>query len=244
MQLPDNITRLCGKKRFSFGCHPRVACFTECCRELDLLLTPYDVLCLSNELQMRAKEFIDRFVVVEQNEQGGFPSLYLGMVDDGRASCPFISNRGCRVYNSRPGACRAYPVGRGATLDANGQVHEIHVLVREEHCRGFAEAHSYTVAEWFENQGLSDYNVLNDEVLSLLQHEQIQEGMGLTQEQKDNYILALYKLDEFRIMVSSAAFKDKYLLSEKEQNAILANDLNLLRFGIRWMKDLLFTEKR
>ena len=244
MQFPDNVTRLCGKKRFSFGCHPRVACFTECCRELDLLLTPYDVLCLSKELQMSAKEFIDRFVVVEQDEQGGFPRLYLGMVDDGRASCPFISNRRCKVYNSRPGACRAYPVGRGATLDANGQVHETHVLIREEHCRGFAESHSHNVTEWFENQGLNDYNVLNDEVLSLLQHEQIKQGIRFTQEQKDNYILALYKLDEFRKMVSSAAFKDKYKLSEKDQNAILANDLNLLRFGIRWMKDLLFTEKR
>jgi len=244
MQFPDNVTRLCGKKRFFFGCHPRVTCFTECCRELDLLLTPYDVLCLSKELQMRAKEFIDRFVVIEQDEQGGFPRLYLGMVDDGRASCPFISNRGCKVYNSRPGACRAYPVGRGATLDANGQVQEIHVLIREEHCRGFAESHSHSVAEWFENQGLNDYNVLNDEVLSLLQHEQIQQGILLTQAQKDNYILALYKLDEFRKMVSSAAFRDKYILSEKEQSAILTNDLNLLWFGIRWMKDLLFTEKR
>ena len=29
---------------FTFACHPGVPCFTECCRELDLALTPYDVL--------------------------------------------------------------------------------------------------------------------------------------------------------------------------------------------------------
>lgn len=112
MQFPDNVTRLCGLKGFSFGCHPDVACYTECCRELDLVLTPYDVLCLCKELQMSSAEFVDRYVVVEQDENDIFPVLYLGMVDDGRASCPFISGNGCNVYNSRPGACRAYPVGR------------------------------------------------------------------------------------------------------------------------------------
>ena len=86
MEFPDNVTRLCGMKRFSFGCHPDVACFTECCRELDLALTPYDVLCLRKELQMGSEDFIDRYVVIEQDENEIFPRLYLGMVDDGKAS--------------------------------------------------------------------------------------------------------------------------------------------------------------
>ena len=243
MQFPENVTRLCGGRRFSFACHPGLACFTECCRELELALTPYDVLGLCQEMKLTAAEFIDRYVVIEQNEKGGFPDLYLGMIDDGRASCPFISERGCSVYNSRPGACRAYPVGRGATLDTEGRVHEIYVLVREEHCQGFAEPASQSVAEWFENQGLGAYNTINDEVLSLLQHEQIQAGMPFSREQIDAFMLALYKLDEFRSLVSSPAFHDKYSLDPAERETVLSNDLELLRFGIRWLKEHLLSAK-
>ena len=243
MHFPDNVTRLCGKKPFSFRCHPDVACFTECCRELELALSPYDVLCLCKELQMGSTEFIDRYVVVEQEENGGFPRLYLGMVDDGSASCPFIAENGCEVYNSRPGACRAYPVGRGVTLDTNGDVREIHVLVREEHCQGFSESQSHNVTEWFENQGLKEYNSINDEVLGLIHHEQVCQGLSLTQEEKDMFLMVLYKLDEFRKMVSSPALYDKYALSKEERRSVLADDLNLLRFGIRWLQEVLFTEK-
>ena len=243
MHLPDNVSRLCGRERFSFGCHPKVPCFTECCRELELALTPYDVLRLRQELQMTSALFIERFVVVEQDEDDVWPRLYLGMVDDGRASCPFISESGCRVYSNRPGACRAYPVGRGGLLDANGNVREIHVLVREEHCKGFAESQDHTAAEWFVNQGLIEYNAINDEVLSLLQHEQVRAGLSLTQEQRAAFFVALYKLDEFRTKVSSAAFQNKYLQDKEESGSVLADDLNLLRFGVRWLKEILFTEK-
>lgn len=243
MQFPENVTRLCGGKRFSFGCHPKVACFTECCRELDLALAPYDVLCLRKELQLGSADFFDRYLVVEQDTQGGFPMVYLAMVDDGRASCPFISEKGCRVYNSRPGPCRAYPVGRGVTLDINGAVREIHVLVHEPHCQGFSEPDSQNVSEWFENQGLMEYNTINDEVLSLLQHKQFSQGARLTEEEKEKYLLALYRLDEFRNMVSAASFHEQYLQDDEQRAAVLADDLNLLRFGIQWLQQVLFREQ-
>ena len=243
MQFPENVTRLCGLKRFSFGCHPKVACFTECCRELDLALTPYDVLRLRQVLKIKSADFIERYVVLEQDENDIFPVLYLGMVDDGRASCPFITNKGCRVYNGRPGACRAYPVGRGAALDGNGKRQELYVLVREDHCKGFAEPETHTVAEWFENQELEEYYRVNDEVLTLLQHEQVRKGIRLSRKQIDNFLLALYNLDEFHELVSSSGFEDDFMLTAEERAAVLAEDLSLLRFGIRWLKETLFTEK-
>jgi Fe-S-cluster containining protein len=243
MHFPENVTRLCGKKCFSFGCHPKLPCFTECCRELELALTPYDVLCLCRELQLSSAVFIERYVVVEQDPAGGLPNLYLGMVDDGRSSCPFISKNGCTVYKSRPGACRAYPVGRGVMLDIHGNVQEIHVLVREGHCQGFSEPQSHNVAEWFENQGLVKYNAINDEVLSLRHHEKLRQGLRLTKDEIDAFLLALYRLDEFRNLVSSPSFYEKYSLGKEERSSILSDDLNLLRFGIRWLQELLFTEK-
>jgi Fe-S-cluster containining protein len=242
MQFPDSVTRLCGLKRFSFGCHPQVSCFTECCRELELVLSPYDVLRLCRALQTDSGTFIDRHVVIEQDAKNGFPVLYLGMVDDGRASCPFISKKGCLVYNGRPGACRAYPVGRGATLDDNGRKQELHVLVREDHCQGFSEASEFTAAEWFENQGLAEYNSINDEMLTLVQHDLIQEGMKLSRAQHDKVLKTLYRLDIFRELVSSEAFQIQLQLDDGTVNDILKDDISLLRFGIKWLEQDLFTE--
>jgi len=56
-------------------------------------------------------------------------------------------------------------------------------------------------------------------------------------------LLALYKLDEFRELVSSPEFQDEFKLTEEERDSVLSDDLNLLRFGIRWLKETLFTEK-
>ena len=47
------------------------------------------------------------------------------------------------------------------------------------------------LTEWFENQGLIEYNEINDELLTLLQHQNVREGMRLTEKQKDNLLQAL-----------------------------------------------------
>jgi Fe-S-cluster containining protein len=243
MQLPENATRLCGAKKFSFGCHPRLNCFTECCRELELVLTPYDVLRLRKKLALSSADFINRYIVLEQEENDVFPRLYLGMVDDGRANCPFVDPAGCMVYEDRPGACRAYPVGRGVTLAPDGRQQEMHVLVKENHCLGFGEPQSYSVAEWFHNQGLSEYNVMNDKVMSLLYHEQARQGTRLTPGQTDFFLLAFYKLDEFKEFVSGADFLTRFNVTEKDIRAALIDEESLLRFAVHWLKKVLFNDE-
>ncbi len=91
------------------------------------------------------------------------------MVDDGRASCPFVGNEGCRVYNDRPGACRTYPLGRGASLEAQGDK-ALHILIREPHCHGFAEEREQTLNQWQNDQDLQEYNRYNDEMLAVINH--------------------------------------------------------------------------
>ena len=46
-----------GPDGFTFACHPEVPCFNQCCRRLNLVLTPYDVLRLKNHLGMSSEEF-------------------------------------------------------------------------------------------------------------------------------------------------------------------------------------------
>jgi Fe-S-cluster containining protein len=239
LQLPDNVKRLINDEQFTFACHAGVACFTDCCRELDLSLTPYDVLRLKNSLKLSAAEFLDRYVIVEK-EEGRFPGLYLTMVDDGKASCPFVTAQGCRVYADRPGACRAYPVGRAAFQTKCSGNNEFYVLVTEPHCQGFTEPTAHSVEDWIRDQELAQYNELNDELMTILQHVQIKKGMQLNDGQVDTYIQALYNLNGFRKTALDPQTVEQFALSEAEQQAIAANDTELLRFAVRWLAREIF----
>ena len=61
--------------------------------------------------------------------------------------------------------------------------------------------------------------------------------------QKEKFLLALYKLDEFRDFLSSPEFQEEFKIAEEEIRSVLSDDLKLLRFGIHWLKETLFAEK-
>jgi len=241
-ELPKNMRGIKQEERFRFSCHPAVPCFTECCRQLDLNLAPYDLLRLKNRLGMKSDAFLDRYVIIEWDEQLVFPQCYLTMVDDGRASCVFVSPEGCTVYEDRPGACRAYPVGRGASRRHDGRILEHLVLVREPHCLGFDAANSRNAGEYFQNQGLTEYNRFNDEVLRILQHERVRQGFKPTRRQMDQFILALYNLDIFRQEMNAGRIVMNRPLSTVELQGLTGDDEKLLLLGVAWLIQELFNE--
>jgi hypothetical protein len=196
--LPKHILPVADGQPFTFACHPGIACFTECCRELELALSPYDVLRLARELGLSSREFLDRYAVIEWQPGDVFPLVYLGMVDDGRASCPFVTDTGCRVYAGRPSACRTYPLGRGAWQDGTGGRHCCYVLLREPHCLGFTEPDEQTIEQWIAGQGLAEYDAANDLLVPLLQHEKIRQGFRPAADQRALYLATLYDLENFR----------------------------------------------
>jgi len=242
LQLPQNVRELARDETFDFVCRSDLECFTECCRDLELGLTPYDVLRLKNGLQLKSSEFLDRYVIMEMGEQETFPHLYLTMIDDGRASCPFVTADGCTVYGNRPGACRTYPLGRAMSQRANNSRSEFHVLLTEPHCLGHnvANAQSFTAAAWTDDQELALYNEFNDLLLSLLQHEQVKQGRKLTAKQADLFIMALYDLDAFREYLLKPDCK--YSTPPAKLKDMAAGDTDLLRFAIGWLQRELFGE--
>lgn len=183
---------------FRFDCHPGISCFTECCRELELALSPYDVIRLRRSLAIGAQDFLDQYAIVEFSPDDDYPKVYLAMIDDGRASCPMVEASGCRVYQDRPAACRTYPVGRGTSFDHQGQVREQFLMVTEAHCQGFSEEREQTVTEWQSDQELTEYNRMNDLLLPLLTRGAGLQGLRLTTAQADLFIDTLYHLDLFR----------------------------------------------
>ncbi len=241
--MPENFSHVSQDKPFCFSCHPEVTCFTECCRQLDLSLTPYDVLRLKNSLHMHSGKFLEQYVIVEWDKRLVFPQCYLTMVDDGRASCVFVSSKGCKVYEDRPGACRAYPVGRGASRqDDKQKPTEIYVLVEEPHCRGFAGPSSLTPQEYLRDQGLDNYSRLNDTIMSILQHEKVQKGFRPNRKQLDQFILALYNLDQFRQEVSTGRITMPRPLTPDEKLGVDGDDEQLLLLGVSWIRQKFFGE--
>lgn len=164
------------------------------------------------------------------------------MVDDGRASCIFVSPRGCTIYEDRPGACRAYPVGRGASVQETGGIEEILVLVKEPHCQGFKETTEQTPERYFTDQGLTDYSPFNDMIMSVIQHPDIMKGYRPSRSQLDQFLLALYNLDTFRQEFSDGRISMNRPLKSDELQGLAGDDEKLLMLGIKWLKQEFFNE--
>lgn len=241
--LPAGVQRVDENEHFAFNCHGGISCFTVCCRQLELALTPYDVLRLKNALGISSGDFLNDYVIIEREENEYFPRLYLTMVDDGRAGCVFVTEQGCSVYQDRPGACRAYPLGRGSRRGAdNNGVEHFFVLLHEQHCRGFAEKLLHTPREYCSSQGLNRYNLYNDALIPLLQHPRVRQGMRLTSRQQDTFILALYDIDSFRNHLFSG--ETAVDLQSDVRREDLRNDEKLLQFSINWLMKEFFQEER
>lgn len=219
--LPEQVKAMAAESTFRFHCHPGVPCFTACCRELELALSPYDVLRLKQALAINSHEFLERYAIIEFGPDDHYPKVYLAMIDDGQASCPFVEASGCLVYHDRPSACRTYPVGRGVWLDEQGHKREQFIIIQEDHCRGFAEERTQTVAGWQSDQETAEYNRFNDLLLPL------RAGQRLSSEQATLFIDTLYHLELFETgpwqnRADSATMPD--------------DDLVLLRNAVDWLQ--------
>ncbi|KKK70948.1 hypothetical protein LCGC14_2918850, partial [marine sediment metagenome] len=62
-------SRLDPETRFKFRCHPGVTCFTKCCSNIDIMLTPYDVLRLKNRLGLTSDKFIEDYTFMRTDDK-------------------------------------------------------------------------------------------------------------------------------------------------------------------------------
>jgi len=109
-KIIEDSLRLGLDDRFTFQCGRDLDCFTKCCRDVSILLTPYDVLRMKRALRIDSSEFLERYTFVMQSKDRKVPAIFLRMNADGQI-CPFVSDKGCSVYGHRPWACRMYPLG-------------------------------------------------------------------------------------------------------------------------------------
>jgi len=238
-KLPEYVTSIDPDTEFSFSCHKGVTCFTECCRLLELALTPYDVLRLRKGTNMHSSRLLEEFIIVEQDQGEPFPRFYLTMVDDDRTSCVFVTKSGCSVYGHRPAACRTYPLGRAAIRGENDSIEEYYVLMKESHCCGFNEKKTQTIERYSRDQGLGDYNRFNDAIAPILQHDKIRRGFIPGKKKSALYTLALYDLDTFREKLFSDEIEPAHLGTKKKE--LLLDDERLLLFAVNWLHDKFYS---
>lgn len=236
-----NSDRMTRNDCFQFHCGPTVPCFTECCRKLDLALTPYDVLRLCKRLDMAPSDFLDDYTVIKAGSRHGFPEFSLKMGMDGERLCPFVSENGCTVYEDRPGACRIYPLGRASSKNRSTNLNEeFYFLVKEPHCKGFEQSRRWAVDEWICDQEIEQYNRLNDQLMELYMLG-FRRGLAqLSTQQLQMFVMACYNLAKFREFIFKTSFLTKFQLSINEIDLIRNDDVALLEFSFKWLKFALF----
>ena len=102
-----------------FRCYKGIECFNACCRNIDIMLTPYDILRLKQRLGISSSGVPRTSTPIPLSSiKTVLPASRCKPVEGG-TQCQFMVEEGCSVYEDRPTACRYYPVGLLSTRRAD-----------------------------------------------------------------------------------------------------------------------------
>lgn len=230
--------------KFQFRCHRGIACFNKCCENIDILLTPYDIVRLKNHFGISSREFIDGYTYDFSMDGHGMPGLKL-RTKENSAACINLTPAGCSVYADRPSACRYYALGlasmrkKDATRDEDS-----YFVVREDHCLGHHEPVVQTVGDYRRDQGVDRYDEINHEWRQIiLKKRSSGPTVGRPSARSfELFFLASYDIDGFRAFVASAGFGELFELDPAYKLELMSDEVKLLKFGFRLLKQVLFGE--
>lgn len=228
---------------FRFACSPGVACFNACCRDLNQSLYPYDILRLKKRLRLSSGEFLERYTSQHIGPGSGLPVVTLKPNDASRLTCPFVSEKGCRVYSDRPASCRTYPLVRAISrCRETGKITERFMLLNEPHCLGHNEPNRQTVRQWIEDQQIKTYNYINDKLMQIIRlKNQVLPG-PLDLKSRQLVYLALYDLDNFRNQIFKNELLADFEVHPEKLKSAKADDTELLEIGMEWVKQVVFNK--
>jgi Fe-S-cluster containining protein len=220
---------------FKFECSPNVSCFTQCCQDVTIVLTPYDVLRLKNGLKISSDQFLDDYTIIRPRPKRLIPLVFLKMNDQDK-TCPFVTKKGCTVYQDRPWACRMYP------LDMNDDG-TFRLITDASRCLGLKEERTWIIYEWLMDQGIIPYDEMNDlfsEITSPLRAQELDiENPDIAK----MIFMALYNLDKFRNFVFNSSFLDRFDIDPINIAKLKKSDEELLYFAFDWIKFGIFGQK-
>jgi uncharacterized protein len=234
-----------GNAVIQFRCHKDIDCFNACCKNIDIMLTPYDILRLKQRLGMTSSEFLRQYT-----EPFEFASNSIGGVKyqpkEGTSECQFVTDEGCSVYEDRPTACRYYPVGLLSTRRQDENFDRAsYALVREDHCHGHFEDRQLTIDEYRGEQGLEEYDEHGRAWRQLiLKVKSAGPAIGnMSKTSLKFFFMACYDLDRFREFIKSTGFSTTFDIDPATRDELLSDDMALLRFGDRMIRQIMYGEK-
>jgi hypothetical protein len=227
-----------------FRCHKEIACFNECCKRIDLTLTPYDILRLKQRLGLTSKEFLAEYTVPYEMDAHGMPGVKIKTADDNLA-CPFLSEQGCSVYEDRPTVCRYYALGLMSMRKQTSSSDEnAYFLIKEDHCLGHNEPRTLTVRDYRQEQGVEQYDEMDHEWRQIvLKKRSGGPSVGKPSPRSFQFFFMVsYNQDALREFTQTQGFSDIYDLTADEFEQLKTDDIALFKFGFRLLKQVLFGE--
>jgi Fe-S-cluster containining protein len=228
-----------------FSCHKGIACWNACCSNIDISLTPYDIIRLKRRLGITSTELLKEYTVPYEMEKDGIAGVKFRPVENGTA-CRFMRPEGCAVYEDRPTACRYYPV---ALLSMRKQDEytdtESYAIVKEAHCKGHEVDRRVTIADYRQEQGVVEYDELARGWRQLvLKKKSAGPSVGAPSlKSRQLFFMACYDIDTFHDFVESEAFGKLFKLGADEKAMLMADDVELMQFAFRFLKQVLFGEQ-
>ncbi len=245
-ELPEPLKgrrQLGPDEKFCFDCQPGISCFTNCCADINILLTPLDVLRLARRLDMDTQEFLDEHTLMPITKDLQLPVVMLKMTDNEGKPCPFVTDKGCGVYDDRPWSCRMYPLGMGLPPARAGEEPKpVYVLFEDDFCHGTKEKKEWTVGSWKENQGVPEREEIEAGFQEVVSHPWFIGGRQLDPRRIEMFHMACYNIDTFKRFVFSSTFVDRFEMEDEEIEKMRKSDIELLKFSFRWLRFALFAE--
>jgi Fe-S-cluster containining protein len=234
-----------GDHKIQFSCHKGISCWNACCSNIDISLTPLDIIRLKQRLGISSTDFLREYTVPYEMEKDGMAGVKLRSIDGGSA-CRFMKPEGCGVYEDRPTACRYYPVALLSMRRSDEYIdRQSYAIVKEAHCKGHEVARTLTVDAYRSEQGLTDYDELTRGWRQLiLKKKSSGPTIGAPSlKSRQLFFMACYDIDTFHSFVESEAFGKLFKLADDEKAMLLADDVELMQFSFRFLRQVLFGEQ-
>ncbi len=206
--------------------------------DVEVVLTPYDILRLKKALDLSSTDFLARYTKQETDPQSKLPMIFLDFANSGEV-CTFLEAGICTRYGDRPATCRLYPLGiAGSSCD--GRLAEECFLTPGA---GTDAPDSWTVASWLAEQEYTALDAnLNHQWLELLVFKSQPDAIPPDPRMKALFAMVAYDLDKFRRFIFETPFLSIFEISQKAAEPLKNDDLELLQFGFRYLRMMLGLE--
>ncbi|SDI25924.1 YkgJ family cysteine cluster protein [Desulfosporosinus hippei] len=213
--------------KFAFHCHDGLECFKTCCRDINIYLSPYDVLRMKNFLNLSSEDFLKEYTLKVQVPNTGLTIVQIDMSKDNKLRCPFITPKGCQVYQERPWSCRMAPVD----MLGGGKYS---FIFESSHCHGLNETKTQTVKDWLQDQGLGIYEETEQGFNEIPNHLKLTGNPETDEKLKQLFFMACYDLDRFRtLLLNNPSLFEELSLDQEAIDEIKHNDVQLMKFGFK-----------